>query len=487
MKSLTVAAPAGSLTGSVRNGVLRIHSVPYAVADPFGPSRPAPAADHDGRTPGEGELILTVTAPVDALADGSRTDDPLADASSTDEPLADGAPAANRPILLWIHGGRYEEGHPSEPWCSPRRFAEAGIVTVALGYRKKLEGFWRDPSESGEEVPYRAVDDMMIALQWVRDNAAAFGADPGNVTLSGQSAGAGLALAIASDPRSEGFVHRLIAMSPALSMRSGDLMRRTLGKVGARGPATAERLSAPGVADRAWALVRAVSPTDPAVGPRLGEFRPRVPTVVTATSREFHFVPMLAAADRMPGARALGRVTAWLHGAFGPLPPETGDRPVAAVISDASIRRNAVAVADRTSDAGLPTWVGEFRPGAGHGTGPDGVRTSDAPHCVDLPRYFGREKGHPFHRQMVNFITTGDPGGTGGAGGAGESRGAGESGGTGGPRQTSGPETADDLAWPRYEAPDRLGRIWSGGGTQATEAMEKDPWGGVRTMFWPKG
>src|SRR5699024_2145461 len=122
---------------------------------------------------GEGELILTVTAPVDALADGSRTDDPLADASSTDEPLADGAPAANRPILLWIHGGRYEEGHPSAPWCSPRRFAEAGIVTVALGYRKKLEGFWRDPSESCEEVPYRAVDDMMIALQWVRDNAAA--------------------------------------------------------------------------------------------------------------------------------------------------------------------------------------------------------------------------------------------------------------------------------------------------------------------------
>lgn len=440
MKSFTVAAPAGPLTGSVRDGVVRIHSVPYAVAEPFGPSRPAPAAAHDGRRPGEGELILTVTAPTDGLADACSA-----------------APPPTRPILLWIHGGRYEEGHPSEPWCNPRRFAEAGIVTVAIGYRKKLEGFWRDPSASGSgtdgdgDVPYRAVDDMMIALRWVRDNAAAFGADAGNVTMSGQSAGAGLALAVASDPRSEGFVHRLIALSPALSMRSGDLMRRTLGAIGARGAATARRLSAPGVADRVWALVRAVAPTDPAVGPRLEEFRPRVPTVVTATSREFHFVPMLATADRMPGARALGRVTAWLHGAFGPLPPETGDRPVSAVISDATIRRNAVAVADRTGDTGLPVWAGEFRPGDGPGTGPDGERTSDAPHCVDLPRFFGREQGHPFHRRMVDFIRAGDPG------------------------------------WPRYADPERNGLIWFGGGEQATESMERDPWGGVRKLFWPRG
>ena len=66
---------------------------------------------------------------------------------------------------------------------------------------------------------------------------------------------------------------------------------------------------------------------------------------------------------------------------------------------------------------------------------------------MDLPRYFGREDGHPFHDQVVEFIRHGDPG------------------------------------WPRYSPPERLGRIWFGGGHEATEADEADPWGGVRAMF----
>lgn len=467
--TVTVDAPAGALTGRVRRGVVRIHTIPYATAEPFGPSRPVPPGAHDGTRPtgdvlgdgtgtplpeGSGHMALTVTAPADgvALAEGpgddrDRADDDGNGARAHARAAAGERPTGGRPILLWIHGGRFEEGHPSEPWCNPRKFAAGGVVTVSLGYRKKLEGFWRDPSESAAGAPYRAIDDLMIALRWVRDNAAAFGGDPGNVTLSGQSAGAGVALAVASDPRSEGFVHRLIAMSPAFSMRSGDALRRGLARIGARGTATTGRLRDTAAAGRAWRLIRAVSPTDPAVGPRLSEFRPRVPTLVTCTSREFHFVPMLRDADALPGARALARVAALLHDARGPLPPESGDRPVSAVISDATIRRYAVAVADATSAAGIPTWAGEFRPGRGHGTGPDGRKTNDAPHCVDIPRFFGRESGHPFHDEALAFIAGGDPG------------------------------------WPEYEAPDRIGRVWSGGGDEAVETLESDPWAGVRALF----
>src|SRR5699024_8416987 len=129
---------------------------------------------------------------------------------------------------------------PSEPWCTMRRFAEQGIVTVSLGSRKTLDGFWRmaDDGRAGapDAAPYRAVDDLLHALRWVRDNAAAFGADPGNVTLSGQSAGAGLALALASDARSEGLVHRVIALSPGLSRGSGSALRRLLARIGGIGP-----------------------------------------------------------------------------------------------------------------------------------------------------------------------------------------------------------------------------------------------------------
>ena len=437
---LTVDAPAGALTGRVRDGVLRIHTIPYATAAPLGPASPAAPGPHDGREPigdvigdgsgtplrdGVGHMQLTVTAPIAGVA-GERN--------------RNGAGA--RPILLWIHGGRFEEGHPSEPWCGARHFAEQGIVTVSLGYRKKLDGFWRRPDEG--RAPYRAVDDLLIALRWVRDNAAAFGADAANVTLSGQSAGAGLALALASDARAEGLVHRVIALSPGLSRGSGGALRRLLVRLAgfpASGDMTRE------VAAKAYRAIASVAPTDTAVGPRIREIRARVPLVVTVTSEEFHFAPPLIKADQLPGARALARVIGAAHGGVGPLPPEAGDRPIGGVISDAAIRASAVAVADSSAAAGMPTWVGEFRPGAGTGIGPDGRVTEGAPHCVDLPRFFGREEGHPFHGEMVSFIRNGDPG------------------------------------WPRYRAPERIGRIWSGGGAEAVETEEPDPWGGVRAMF----
>lgn len=449
---VTVDAPAGALTGLASGGVLRIHTIPYATAEPFGPSSPVPPGAHDGREPigdplgdgsgtplreGVGHMQLTVTAPVDGLAAGPGD---ASDSAATAH--------ATRPILLWIHGGRFEEGHPSEPWCTMRRFAEQGIVTVSLGYRKTLDGFWRmaDDGRAGapDAAPYRAVDDLVHALRWVSDNAAAFGADPGNVTLSGQSAGAGLALALASDARSEGLVHRVIALSPGLSRGSGNALRRLLARIGGIGPSGAP---SPEIADKAYRLLAAVAPTDTAVGPRIPEIRPRVPLMVTATSEEFHFAPPLIWADAKPGARILARAIGAAHGAMGPLPPEAGDRPIGGVISDAAIRASAVAVADSSAAAGMPTWVGEFRPGEGTGIGPDGRVTDGAPHCVDLPRFFGREAGHPFHDQVVSFIHTGDPG------------------------------------WPRYSPPERTGRIWYGGGERAVEADEADPWGGVRAMF----
>lgn len=452
----TVDAPAGALTGRVYGGVLRIHTIPYATAEPFGPSSPVAPGPHDGRTPigdpvgdgsgtalrdGVGHMQLTVTAPAAGIVGADAE-------AGTDAGAANPTARATRPILLWIHGGRFEEGHPSEPWCSARRFAEDGIVTVSLGYRRKLDGFWRVAGEGRvgkhDAAPYRAVDDLMIALQWVRDNAAAFGGDAGNVTVSGQSAGAGLALALASDPRSEGLVHRVIAMSPGLSRGSGNALRRLLARLGGLGPSGT---SSAQVAERAYGLIARSAPTDTAVGPRVREIRPRLPLLVTATSEEFHFVPPLVMADRLPGARLTARLVGAVHGATGPLPPEAGDRPIGGVISDAAIRASAVAVADSSAAAGVPTWVGEFRPGEGTGIGPDGKATGGAPHCVDLPRFFGREAGHPFHDEVVSFIRTGDPG------------------------------------WPRYSAPERLGRIWYGGGDRAVEADEPDPWGGVRAMF----
>ncbi|MEJ5920168.1 carboxylesterase family protein [Corynebacterium sp. H78] len=446
MKPMTVTAPAGVLTGLCdEEQTLRVFSIPFAYAEPYQPSVPLrPTADrprtHDGtsrRMDRYAELVLSVTAP-----------------------MAD--PDTPKPILLWIHGGRYEIGHPSEPWCDGGHFARNGVVMVSLGYRKRLAGFWRDTplddadtdgelaTDLSATEPYRGVGDLVNALQWVRDNAAAFGGDPSNITISGQSAGAALALMVAGDPRTRGQIQRAIAMSPAFSRSSGSAFRRSLLSTALGRKATSSALAAVGPvqAERAYRLMAAPAPTDPAVGPRLSEFTPTVPTLVTATSEEFHATWQLTAIDRIPGSEYFARAFSRRIGNRGAFPTDFyKERPFASMVGDSAIRSNAVRVADATANAGLPTWVGEFRPGNGVGTGPDGKPTTGAPHCIELPRFFGREAGHPFHDQVVSFIRTGSPG------------------------------------WETYDEPARLSHIWSGGGAECEESSESDPWKAVRELF----
>lgn len=387
MLTMTVSAPCGDLTGSVRDGVLQVYNIDYAKARPFAPSSPAPDGPHVGikREEPDQELVLTVTAP-----------------QPTEAPSED---AAKFPILLWIHGGRYEFGHPSEPWTDATSFAKNGIVTISLGYRKNLGGFWRD----GKDETYRAVDDIFLALDWVLRNAPAFGGDTSQVTVSGQSAGAGLALAVSSDPRADGKIHRIIAMSPAFSLLSGSPMRRAMAGLGIGSrPSTAAFAHASAAAvDRAQRLVAAVSPSDPAVGPRFESFSPKLPTLITCTSEEFFAERAVETLDRLPTKNWFARRYAKGHGAVGPFPAAAyGQRPCGFVISDSAIRSSAVKVAERTVAAGHDVWAAQFEPGKGLGYAPAG-RTSGAPHCIDLARFFGRERNHPFHQVAVDFVKTG--------------------------------------------------------------------------------
>lgn len=432
MDTLTVEAPAGRLTGTLRRGVWRCHTVAYATAAPFAPARRAAPADHDGRRPGAGELTLTLTAPHPA--------------------------PAGAPVLVWIHGGRYEEGHPSEPWTNARLLAARGVIGVSLGYRKRLDGFWRDR----EADPLPAVADLLHALDWVRDNAPALGGDPDRVTLAGQSAGAGLALTLAARPEAAGRVARVLAASPGFSHRSGGPVQRAAAAALLRGPATRARLarlhaeSGPAAVAALYARLRRLSPTEPALGPHAAEGRPGLPLMVTATSEEFHFLPELRRVDARRGARAIARATALAHGGRGRLPADPA--PMSRVISDATIRRYAVGAADAAVAAGVPVWAAEFRPGAGVGTGPAGP-TSGAPHCIELPRLFGREQ-HPFHEAALAFIVAGDP-------------------------AAAAPGVPGDPGWPSYADPGRPARVYAGAGPACAASVTADPWAEVRALFPP--
>ena len=94
--------------------------------------------------------------------------------------------SAGLPVLVWIHGGGFFSGCSANPWYSGERFARDGVVLVSINYRLGPEGFLRLKDEGGN----RAVLDWVAALEWIRDNVGAFGGDPANVTIAGQSAGA---------------------------------------------------------------------------------------------------------------------------------------------------------------------------------------------------------------------------------------------------------------------------------------------------------
>ena len=101
-----------------------------------------------------------------------------------------------RPVMVWIHGGGFDSGSGSTPWYDGSSFVARGdVVVVSLNYRLGALGFLHlgGPSGLGAEFASSGLSgilDQVAALRWVRDNIAAFGGDPGNVTIFGESAGA---------------------------------------------------------------------------------------------------------------------------------------------------------------------------------------------------------------------------------------------------------------------------------------------------------
>jgi carboxylesterase type B len=126
-----------------------------------------------------------------------------------------------RPVLMFIHGGGFNEGAGSIPAYDGESLAKKGLVVVTINYRMGALGFLAHP-ELTKESDHNASGnygllDQLAALQWVHDNIAAFGGDPGCVTVSGQSAGAMSAHALAMSPLARGLFHRAIAESGQLN------------------------------------------------------------------------------------------------------------------------------------------------------------------------------------------------------------------------------------------------------------------------------
>jgi para-nitrobenzyl esterase len=134
-------------------------------------------------------------------------------------------PESKLPVMVWIHGGGFEAGASSEPRQDGTRLAQQGVVVVSMNYRLGIFGFFVHPelaAESGRNAAGNyGLLDMIACLRWVRDNIAAFGGEPGNVTIFGESAGSFAVSHLMASPLAKGLFHKAIGESGGAFSRTG--------------------------------------------------------------------------------------------------------------------------------------------------------------------------------------------------------------------------------------------------------------------------
>lgn len=216
-------------------------------------------------------------------------------------------PAERLPVLLWIHGGSFVSGAGSI-YDPERLVAEANVIVVTINYRLGALGFLAAPaltSESADAVSGNyGLMDQTLSLRWVRDNIEAFGGDPTQVTLDGQSAGGASVCAQLAVPAAGGLFARAIIQSASCASVA-------LGLAEAQGSALAAALGCSGAASAA-ACLRAL-PAERLVGlsgvfgPVVGgAYLPLAPYVALLGGQQ-HAVPLLVGgvSDEMRGFAAL--------------------------------------------------------------------------------------------------------------------------------------------------------------------------------------
>ena len=213
-----VQVDSGTLRGATDSGIVSFKNIPYA-APPVGPLRwKAPAAP----------------APWSGVRDATQYGNDCMqnrmswDKTASTQPMNEdclylnvwapaGAAGKKLPVLVWIHGGGFVAGSSTARVTDGSKLAARGAVVIGFNYRLGRFGFFAHPALSAE--PHEGAlgnygfMDQIAALQWIKRNAAAFGGDPGNVTIYGESAGGESVNNLMLAPQARGLFHKAIVSS----------------------------------------------------------------------------------------------------------------------------------------------------------------------------------------------------------------------------------------------------------------------------------
>ena len=229
-----VSTKSGIVQGVTEDEVSVFKGIPYA-APPVGEFRWRPPQPVK---PWDGVRDATEFGPNCAQGGWGAAPGTIAEGSSEDclylnlWTPAGAKPKSKLPVMVWIHGGAFVGGSGSSPSNSGNQFTKQGVILVTINYRLGRLGHFAFPalSEEHPEEPKGsyAFMDQIAALEWVQENIAAFGGDPNNVTIFGQSAGGVSVHSLLSIPAAKGLFHK--AISESGGGRDGVLTGRPINK-----------------------------------------------------------------------------------------------------------------------------------------------------------------------------------------------------------------------------------------------------------------
>ncbi|MCL6517956.1 carboxylesterase/lipase family protein [Alicyclobacillus sp.] len=285
--NLEVKTRYGRVRGYTAHGVRQWRGIPYA-KPPVGPLRFQPPAPPDAW---DGVRDATSFGPASLQPEDQAIANIVGRAKLPESEdclyLNIWAPADEgpHPVMVWIHGGAYVSGSGSVNWYDGTSFAQQGVVLVTINYRLGALGFLYLGDLFGPQYHTSSnlgLQDQVAALRWVHDNIAAFGGDPNQVTIFGESAGAGSVATLLATPSARGLFHRAILQSGsgALGVHTPEsataVTQRFLAELGVE-PGDAQALLAvpgPRFVEAAAALRNLALPFGPVVD---GTFLPKHP------------------------------------------------------------------------------------------------------------------------------------------------------------------------------------------------------------------
>jgi para-nitrobenzyl esterase len=263
--AVTARLSTGLLRGSAEHGVHVFRHVPYA-APPVGPlrfARPAPVQTWAGERDASRHGPVTLQ-PVSRLRaamgdfEAQQAEDCLSLTISTP-----GVDKRRRPVLIWLHGGAFWTGAGSIDWYAGSSLARHGdIVVVGVNYRLGAFGFLDIP---GISEPNLGLHDQIAALQWVQREIEAFGGDPDNITVAGQSAGGLSVLAMLGHPASRKMIRRAVVQSAPFGRllktreQSQAIAQAMAGKLGITEASQWRTVSAPAINEAQLAVARSMA------------------------------------------------------------------------------------------------------------------------------------------------------------------------------------------------------------------------------------